>query len=249
MFVGDSGEIQLEGEALLEPVRALDVDRVDAVERFLRGADHHGALHRDVVRDPHRGVAKLSVRHNLQHRPEVMQLLRGDRGCGVHHRPHPVLRHEPRKMGGCAQRTAIHFRQPERCVVARDHDVCVADEAHAATETEPVDRGDHRHRTFVDGGEGRETPPVRADEGVEAFGVLHLLDVDTGVEAPALGSQHHHVDRGILARGPQDGGQLEPTGHGQGVDRRVVHDDLGDAGVVDGQGRRHGQVRGRRAGF
>ena len=68
-------------------------------------------------------------------------------------------------------------------------DVGVADQADAAAEAEAVDRGDHRHGALVDGGEGGVAAPVGADEGVVALGRLHLLDVDAGVEAPALGPQ------------------------------------------------------------
>src|SRR3954447_24550725 len=38
--VRSAGEVELEGEALLEPVGAADVDRVDAVQRLL-GRAHH----------------------------------------------------------------------------------------------------------------------------------------------------------------------------------------------------------------
>src|SRR5215216_4046316 len=44
VLVGHAGQVELEGEALLEAVRALDVDRVDAVERGLGRPDHRGAL-------------------------------------------------------------------------------------------------------------------------------------------------------------------------------------------------------------
>ena len=62
----------------------------------------------------------------------------------------------------------------------------------------PVDGGDHRHAALVDRPEGGEAAPVGADQGVEALGVLHLLDVDAGVEALALGAQHDHVGGQVL---------------------------------------------------
>src|SRR4051812_15306528 len=47
-LVGDAREIELEGEPLLEPVRALDVPQIDAVEALL-GRPHDGrGLRRDV---------------------------------------------------------------------------------------------------------------------------------------------------------------------------------------------------------
>ena len=50
------------------------------------------------------------------------------------------------------------------------------------------------HRAVVDRGERGEAALVGADQGVEALGVLHLLDVDAGVEAPALGAQDDDAD-------------------------------------------------------
>ena len=52
----------------------------------------------------------------------------------------------------------------------------------------------------VDRGERGEAAPVGADQGVEALGGLHLLDVDAGVEAAALGPQDDDPHRGVLAR-------------------------------------------------
>ena len=114
----------------------------------------------------------------------------------------------------------------------RHHDVGVADQADAAAEAVAVHRRQDRHLALVDRGERLEAAPVGAHEGVEALGGLHLLDVDAGVESPALGPQDDRPHRRVLAELPHGPGQLEPSGHGQGVDRRVVHDDLGDAGVV-----------------
>ena len=44
VLVGHARQVQLEGEALLEPVAALDVPEVDAVERLLGRADDRGRL-------------------------------------------------------------------------------------------------------------------------------------------------------------------------------------------------------------
>ena len=103
-------------------------------------------------------------------------------------------------MGGRAERAAVDLGQAEGGVVAGDDDVGVADQADAAAEAEAVDRGDHRHRAVVDRGEGGVAAPVGADQGVEALGGLHLLDVDAGVEAPALGPQHHDAHRRVVAQ-------------------------------------------------
>jgi len=40
---------------------------------------------------------------------------------------------------------------------------------------------------------------IGAHQGVEALGGLHLLDVDTGIEASAVGREHHHPDIEVLA--------------------------------------------------
>ena len=55
------------------------------------------------------------------------------------------------------------------------------------------------HRAFVDGGERGEAATVGADKCGEAFGRLHLLDVDAGVEALALGGEDDHAHVRIVA--------------------------------------------------
>ena len=110
-----------------------------------------------------------------------------------------MLRHQPGQVRGGAERTPVDLGQAEGGVVGGDDDVGVADEADAAAEAEAVDGGDHRDRALVDGGEGGVAAAVGADEGVEALGGLHLLDVDAGVEAPALGPQDDDPHRGVVA--------------------------------------------------
>ena len=59
-------QVQLVGEALLEAVAALHVDRVDAVQRLLGPPDDGGALGRDRRRPPRRRRRRSSVaRHHL----------------------------------------------------------------------------------------------------------------------------------------------------------------------------------------
>src|SRR4051794_24302363 len=71
-----AGEIELEGETLLEPVGPTHVDRVDAVERLL-GRAHHDRVDRgDLRRDLPGGRAQLLARHDLQHTAVRRQLLR-----------------------------------------------------------------------------------------------------------------------------------------------------------------------------
>src|SRR5438094_5951689 len=52
-------QVQLEGEALLEPVAALDVNRVDAVERLLGRPDDATALRGDGLGHLHGHLAEL----------------------------------------------------------------------------------------------------------------------------------------------------------------------------------------------
>src|SRR5450755_4323198 len=47
-LVGDTGQVELEGETLLVPVRAPDVDRVDAVQRLLGQRDDGRVLGGDL---------------------------------------------------------------------------------------------------------------------------------------------------------------------------------------------------------
>ena len=68
---------------------------------------------------------------------------------------------------------------------------------------------------------------------MEALGALHLLDVDAGVEALALGPQDHDAHTRVVAEASHGVGQLEPSCDGERVDRRIVHHDLGDAVAVD----------------
>jgi hypothetical protein len=132
-------------------------------------------------------------------------------------------------VGGGAEGAPIDLRQPERGVVGGHDDVGVADQADAAPEAVAVDRGDHRHLALVDGGEGGVAASVGADERGVPLGRLHLLDVDAGVEAPSLCRQDHDAYRGIGTQRAHQVGQLEPPGHRQRVDGRVVHHHLGDA--------------------
>ena len=138
-------------------------------------------------------------------------------------------------MGGGTERAAVHLRQAESGVIGGDDDVGIADQADPAAEAVSVHGRDHRDLALVDGGEGGVATAVGTDKGVESFGRLHLLDVDAGVEAPRarVGPEDDDPHRRIRSEALDGVGQLEPTGHGERVDRRVVHDDVGDAEVVD----------------
>src|SRR3954470_14574497 len=129
-------EVELEGEALLEPVGAAYVDRIDAVERLLRRAHDNRVDRRDLRGDLSRCGAELVPRHDLEHAAVRRQLLRSGTFGGVDHVTHPVLRHESRQVSRCTERSLLDLRQAEGRVVGRDDDVCVAGETDAAAEAE-----------------------------------------------------------------------------------------------------------------
>src|SRR5437764_10862647 len=61
-----AGQVELEGEALLEAVAALHVDGVDAVERLLGRPDHRRALLGDGPSHLEGGVSQLVPGNDLQ---------------------------------------------------------------------------------------------------------------------------------------------------------------------------------------
>ena len=160
----------------------------------------------------------------------------------VDHRPHAVLGHEARQVGGRAEGPPVDLGEPEGGVVGGHHDVGVAGQAHAATETEAVDGGDDGNLALVDGGEGGEAAPVGPDQRLVPTG-LDLLDVHAGAEAPALGPEDDDPVVGHPAGSQYGFGQTEPAGHVEGVDRRVVDDHFGDTGSVLTGGDGHGRLR------
>ena len=101
--------------------------------------------------------------------------------------------------------------------------------------------GDDGDLALVDRRERGVAAAIGAEQCIEALGVLHLLDVDTGVPAFALGTQDQRSDLRVTSGGGDHVGQIEPTGDGQRVDGRVVHHDLGDA-VGDGHGGPHDRI-------
>ena len=138
-----------------------------------------------------------------------------------------------------AECAAFHLRQAERRVVGSDDDVRVADQADAAAHAEAVDGRNDRNRAFIDRAERGEAAAVGVDERGEAFGALHLRDVDAGVEAPALGAKDHDVGLGILAGLGDDVGELEPAARRDGVHRRIVDGDRDYARLGGGGRDRH----------
>ena len=201
MLVGDSGKVQLERKALLHPVTGVDPLHVDQVQRLLGGADHPGVLGGDVAGDPQRGLVEIGARHHLVHGAEVVQRRGVDGGGGEEQPAHHVLRHQPRQVGGRAERAPLHLGEPERRVVGGDDHVGVADQADAAAHAEAVDGGHDRHLALIHRAERVEAAAVGVDERGETLGVLHLLDVDACVEAATLGAQDHDV--GARGHGPR----------------------------------------------
>src|SRR5260221_6309974 len=152
-LVAVSPEVELEREALFEPVGAFDVDGVDHVERLLRPAHDDRALLRDHRGELERGIEELRAGYDTFDRSERKELLRGDRRTGQEHRAQLVLRHEPREVGRDTERAAVDLGEAERRVVGRDHDVGVAGESDTAADTEALYRRDDGDLAVVHGGE------------------------------------------------------------------------------------------------
>ena len=202
VLVGHARQVELEREALLEAVGALHVARVDAVERLLGRADHRRALRRDLAGDLEaRRRAARRAATTSQHRAEVRAARRRWRWPPC--RPSPASCAAGTSRARCVAAPSAPRSTSGRPKVASS----LATITMSALPTrpmppprqKPLHRGDHRHRALVDRGEGGEAAPVGADQGVEALGGLHLLDVDAGVEALALGPQDDDADRGVLA--------------------------------------------------
>nr|BFE78655.1 hypothetical protein GCM10020093_012560 [Planobispora longispora] len=230
--VARAHQVELEGEALLETVAAVDVDRVDAVQRLLGAPDDVGVLGGDLGRDRQGGLAEPVGGRDLQDRAEGVQLGGGDGAAGVDHGAHQVLGDQAGQVGGGPERAALHLGQAEVGVLGGDHDVGVAGQADAAAQAEPVHGRDHRDLALVDGRERGVAAPVRPHQRLEPGGGLHLLDVHPGVEAPALRAQHHDAGLRIAPGLPYGPRQVEPALDGQRVDRGHVRDDFGDAVAV-----------------
>ena len=227
-LVADAHQVELVGEALLEPVALVDVDRVDAVERGLGGADHPTVLGGDLAGDLEGRVVELVAGDHLEHRAELHQVGRLDRARREVEGPHHVLRHQPGHVGGRAECALVDLRDAEVGVVAGDDAVRVADQADAAADAEAVDRCDDRYGALVDRLERGVAAAVGAEQRVETGRVLHLLDVHAGVEALALGAEHDHLRGQVAARLVEGGRHVVPTLHGEGVDRGSVHGDDAD---------------------
>ena len=89
--------------------------------------------------------------------------------------------------------TPVDLGNRERRVVGRHDDVGVAGQADATTETETVDRGDHRDLAVVHRREHGEAVPVHGDHRLVRGVGGELLDVDAGLETLAVGTQDHDV--------------------------------------------------------
>ena len=132
-----------------------------------------------------------------------------------------------------AKCSTIYLRKTEERVIAGDDDVAIADQSDAATDTESGNGSDDRNGAVVDGGKGGVATLVGADQRIETLGVLHLFDVNPSVEAAALSAQDDDAHLCVTTQGRDGVGDLEPFSHRQGVNGRTVHDDLGNAAVVD----------------
>ena len=157
-----------------------------------------------------------------------------DGGRGEEQSPHHVLRHQSRQVRRRAQCAALHLGQAEGRVVGGDDDVGIADQSDASADAEAVDRGDDGDLALVDRAERVEAAAVGVDERGEALGVLHLLDIDAGIEAAAFSAQDHDVGA-VVTAGRGDGvAEFEPATRRNRVDLRIVDGDRDDARFGDG---------------
>ena len=239
MLVGHPSEVELHREALLEPVAAVDVDRVDPVDRLLGHPDHSGVLARDLGGHGERCLVELIAGDHLEHRAVLHEVGGGDVAAGEVERAHQVRRDHPGQVRGRAQGAAVHLGDPEERVVAGHDAVGVADQADAAAEAEALDRGDDRDRALVDRAERSEAAAVGADQRVEALGGLHLLDVDAGVEALALRAEYDDVGVQVATGRIKCVGEVEPSLHGECVHGWVAHRDDAGAPLVQLAGDAH----------
>ena len=137
-------------------------------------------------------------------------------------------------MSGCAKGTSIDLGKPEEGVVGGHDDIGIADQPNTATDTEASNCSNDRNLALVDRSKGVIAALVGPDEGVEALSVLHFLDVDAGVKATTLGSENDRPHTAIGAKSADLVAELEPLSHGEGVNRRTVLHDLGNAVRANG---------------
>jgi hypothetical protein len=137
-------------------------------------------------------------------------------------------------MCGCAKGATIDLGKPEEGIVGGHDDIGIADQPNTATDTEASHRSDDWHLTLIHRRESVIAALVGPDEGVKALGVLHFLDVDAGVEATALGTEDDGPNTAIGAKTADLIAELEPLSHSEGVNRRTVLHDLGNAVRANG---------------
>ncbi len=227
--VRDAGQVELEGEPLLVPVRPPHVHRLDAVQRLLGQPDDLAVLGGDLRGDLACAGPEPGRRHDIQHRAVTLQFQGGNGVACVHHRPQELLWHEAGQVRCSPQCAAVHFWQPEIGVVGGKHDVGAAREADATAEAEALHGSNNREGALVDSRERREAAAVGPDQGRIALGRLHFLDVDARAEAASLSGEDHGPHAGVLARLRDHVRQVEPALYGQRVHGREVDHDLGDA--------------------
>ena len=243
LFVGDARDVQLVGEALLEPVAALHVDGVDAVQRLLGPPDDGGALGRDGVGHLVGGVDELVA----------LAPPRGPSRSGAARPPSPAWRCRPSPAscaGGRAgpdawRRRALpgrpragrrwrrrRPRRRRRCPPAR----CRHRGRTRARRRSPEPRSRRRRRRR------RRIPGSRPTRASSPLAWISLMSTPAQNPRPSARSTTTRIS-GSRPAAIERVGQREPAGHVQGVDRRDVDHDLGRARPgSDGQDAHGGSV-------
>ena len=154
--------------------------------------------------------SSFAARHDALDRPESVGLGRRDAAAGEEGRAHLVQRQHAREVRRAAHGAAIDLRQGEVGILRGDDDVARAADADAAADHEArarrVTTGTSQPRTAR---KVRKLP--RFSSTMRSRVLLHLLDVDAGAEALALGAHQQAAHLGVGAQSADDVGQLVPA--------------------------------------
>lgn len=95
-------------------------------------------------------------------------------------------------MRGGAKRTIVDLGEPEDGLLGRQNDVGVSGNPDAGSETEVVDRRDHRDGAFIHRAKELEAGPICLKNAFVGIKRLHFLDVDPSAESTAQGGKDHN---------------------------------------------------------
>lgn len=123
---------QPDGEGLFEFVAALEVHTLAAVQRLLRQGQCVTALRGDGPCAGECGVHERVVGDYLDRRAPPLEGVCVDGFCGEEQPAHCLLRQHAGGEAAAAQYPDVHFRQPERRLFRRHHEVARCGQAKSA---------------------------------------------------------------------------------------------------------------------